>query len=197
MELFFRQLHHIDKDVTLAINSLNCPASDFVWTVFSNRFIWAILYVAVLFFLFRNLGWKKALIVTASVILTITCCDQLANFTKEFFARLRPCWDGDMIAGSLHLLEDKGNLYGFYSAHAANAMGFAASTFWGFRWNDNVKRKYRVYGWCIFIWAALVGISRIFVGKHFTGDVLVGFAVGLAFGLFWAWVAKKGCERVR
>lgn len=106
---FWGQLEQADKAATLAINSVHCPASDFVWQVFSDKEIWYPLYLVVLIFLFVRLGWKKALVVTLSCVLTVAACDQLANFTKEFFARFRPCWDEWMISGNLHLLEDKGN----------------------------------------------------------------------------------------
>ena len=33
-------------------------------------------------------------------------------------------------------------------------------------------------GW-LFLWAALVAYSRIYVGVHFPGDVLVGTAIGI------------------
>lgn len=175
MEIF-RQLHHIDKDITLAINGLDSQFTDPVWQLFSDKYIWAVLYLAVLVFLFRNLGWKRALVVVAGIVLTITCCDQLGNLTKAYFARLRPCWDGEMVQRGLNMLEGKGSLYGFYSAHAANAMGFAVSSWMGFR-NDR-SRNYNIYGVLIVLWALLVGMSRVFVGKHFFGDVCTGFAVG-------------------
>ena len=176
----FQYLHHVDKDVTLAINSLHCPASDFVWQVFSDKEIWYILYIVVLIFFFRRLGWKKALVVTLSCILCVVACDQLGNFCKDFFQRLRPCRDAEMVSRGLHMLEGYGNLYGFYSAHAANTMGFAACSLWGFR--NDPSHTYRRYGICIGIWALLVGMSRVFVGKHFFGDVCVGFIVGFVIG---------------
>lgn len=175
-----KDCHHVDKTITLAINSLNCQFTDAVWQIFSNKEIWFILYAAVLIFLYRNLGWKKATIVTVAIILTIVCCDQMANFTKFHFQRLRPCWDMEMISNGLHTLEDFGGKYGFYSAHAANAMGFAVCSIIGFR-NDS-KHSYRLYAGCIITWAVLVGISRVFVGKHFFGDVMTGFCVGLILG---------------
>ena len=190
-----RWAHHIDQRITLAINSLHCPASDAVWQVFSNKEIWFVLYAVVLVFLFIRLGWKRALVAVLACVLTVTVCDQFANFTKEFFQRLRPCWDQNMIDGGLHILEGKGNLYGFYSAHAANAMGFAACSFFCFR-NDKTHR-YRLYGWGIFIWALLVGMSRVFVGKHFFGDVMVGFGVGLLEGWGLAMLGRLLIAKLR
>ncbi len=192
---FLQSCHHIDKDITLAINSLNCPLTDAVWQVFSMRNIWFIMYFIVLVFLIRNLGWKRASVVVVSIILTIVCCDQLGNVSKEYFERLRPCWDAEMMSRGLHVLEGLGNRYGFYSAHAANAIGFAVSSFMAFR--NDAKRSYRIYGTCILIWGAMVGLSRIFVGKHFFGDVMVGFAVGIAFAYFFSSMASLVLRKLR
>ena len=51
----------------------------------------------------------------------------------------------------------------------------------------------------MFFWAAMVSISRIFVGKHYLGDVIVGIIVGylagMAFGKLARWVMKKYFDR--
>ena len=31
-----REAHHVDQQITLAVNALHCPASDAVWQLFSN-----------------------------------------------------------------------------------------------------------------------------------------------------------------
>ena len=178
MNGFFLTLEQADKDVTLAINSMHCPVTDFIWQCFSSRDLWIPLYATVLVF----------------CVLTIVVCDQLANFTKEYFARLRPCWDEYMLSEGLHLLEGKGNMYGFYSAHAANALGFAVCSALGFR--QDRSRSYRPYTACICVWGVLVGLSRIFVGKHFLGDVLVGFAVGTLAGWAMASLASLVIRRL-
>lgn len=190
----FGTLEQADRTATLAINSLHSPLTDSIWTVFSDKEIWYPLYLIVLIFLFIRLGWKSALIVTVACILTVVACDQFANFTKEFSGRLRPCWD-PYTAESLHLLEGKGNLHGFYSAHAANAIGFAVCSAIGFR--NDTRLRYRGYFTLICLWGTLVGVSRIFVGKHFLGDVLVGFAVGVLFGWIIAMLARLTIRKFR
>ena len=85
-----------------------------------------------------------------------------------------------MITRGLHVLEARGGYYGFFSGHAANAFGFAAAS--GISLEMDKNHRYDAYQWFIFVWAALVGLSRIFVGKHYFGDVLVGAVVGFAIG---------------
>lgn len=192
----WRQLEMLDKDLTLAINSCSTPITDWMWKVFSDKEIWYVMYLVVLFFMFRNLGWKKALIVLASVILTIVCCDQLSNLTKDFFHRLRPCIDGEMAGRGLIVLEGFSlkYCYGFFSAHAANAMGFAVASAAGLK-NDST-RNYGIYTGCITAWALLVGFSRIFVGKHYLGDVLTGFVVGVVFAWCLARLASFAIRKL-
>lgn len=187
-------LEQADKVATLAINALHSGVTDFIWKTFSNISVWIPLYVTILVLFFLRLGWKKALVVTAACLLTFACCDRLSNFAKDFFERLRPCWDPYMVDNGLRILERKGGRYGFFSGHASNALGFAACTSMGFR-NATVSKylrdfPQRTYTWGIFIWGGLVGISRIFVGKHFLGDVFVGFTVGLLIGWLMARLAR-------
>ena len=74
-----------------------------------------------------------------------------------------------------------GHLFGFFSGHAANTFGLASASYLGFRLN-NPGHKYRIYGICVFIWAALVAGSRIIMGAHFLGDIVVGACFGTAVG---------------
>lgn len=173
-------LHHADQNVTLWINSFHCGASDAFWAAFSDKEIWFVLYAVLAVILFVRLGWKKALIVLVAVGLTVVCCDQFANLIKDGVGRLRPSWDAYMIDNGLHRLEGQGSFFGFFSAHAANAFGVATALTIGLS-TDTRKRK-RLLPVLLFIWAALVSLSRVFAGKHYLGDVLVGVCVGLAFG---------------
>ncbi len=188
-------LEQWDKTATLAINSLHSPFTDPIWQFFSDKLVWIPFYLILVVMLFRVLGWKKALLAVVACGLTVAACDQLANFTKAYFERFRPSWDEYMLANGLHLLESKGSRYGFYSAHAANAMGIAICSIISFR--QSKRGKYLPYTWGVVIWAMLVGVSRIFAGKHFLGDVCVGLAVGLLFGFLIGKLAAFVMAKVR
>lgn len=179
-----------DKQATLAINQLHCALSDAVWVFFSNRYVWIPLYLAVIFMFFKKLGWRRALLSILACVLTVAACDQLGNLVKDSVMRLRPCWDGYMLQHGLHLLEGEGNLFGFYSAHAANAMGFALCSVACFEMNGTKGKGFAAYSILIFAWALMVGLSRVFVGKHFLGDVMAGFLVGAVIGVLFAFAQK-------
>lgn len=184
-------LERADQNITLAINSLHCEFTDQIWLFFSNKYVWIPLYLAVLAFFFIRLGWRKAIVATLVCILTVVICDQVGNLFKDYFCRFRPCWDTYMTSHeSFRLLEGQSGYYGFYSAHAANSMGFAICSYLCFKQHDT-RFSYKAYKWGIVSWAVLVGLSRIFVGKHFCGDVIVGLAVGLLVGFAMAELARK------
>lgn len=197
--MFWQNVHHLDQQITLTINSWNSAFTDPIWAFLSMKLVWVPLYAAILALIIWKLGWKKGGILILSTVLTIVFCDQFANLIKHSVARIRPLHDEFMVNNGLNILELGGG-YSFFSAHAANSFGLAACTWIGLKRcllnrseNSSTDRRssefaeknaklLKFYGWFMFTWAALVGISRIFVGKHYLGDVIVGTIVGLAFG---------------
>lgn len=199
--MFWQNVHQLDQQITLTINSWNSAFTDPIWTFLSLKLVWAPLYAAIIALMIWKLGWKKGLIVVGGVLLTIGFCDQFANLIKHATARIRPVNDEWMVAHGLNILEWGGG-FSFFSAHAANSFGIAGSSWFGLKncligsqntckcklSNENLC-KY--YAWVMFTWAALVGISRIFVGKHYLGDVIVGTIVGILGGIFFGWLASR------
>ena len=183
----WQEIHRFDQDLTLKINSWNSSISDPFWEFMSDIPVWIPMYLLIVLYIIWRLGWKKGLIVVAGALLTFGFCDQFSNIIKEAVARLRPLNDEYMIANGLHILE-KGGKYGFFSAHSANAFGLATSTLIGLRIDKRLK--YRGYAAWMYSWATLVAVSRIFVGKHYLGDCLVGIIVGAAAGLAFASLGK-------
>lgn len=183
----WQEIHRFDQDLTLKINSWNSNFSDPIWEFLSDIPVWIPMYVLIVAFIIWRLGWKKGLVVVAGALLTFAFCDQSSNFVKEAVARLRPLHDEYMIANGLHVLE-KGGRFGFFSAHSANAFGLATCTLIGLRIDKRLK--YRGYAAWMYTWATLVAVSRIFVGKHYLGDCLVGSIIGALAGLAFASLAK-------
>ena len=173
-------LHRVDQELTLSVNSWSAPWSDGFWTMMSDIKFWIPAYVLCALFLFQRLGWKKALVVLASAALAFALCDQVANIVKHSVSRLRPCYSFPMLDGGLNVLEKRGGFYGFFSAHAANAFAFAVCIILGFT-NDK-SHTYNAFNACALLWATLVSVSRVFVGKHYLGDILVGALVGITIG---------------
>lgn len=185
--MFWQNVHHLDQQLTLAINSWNSAVTDPIWAFLSMKLVWVPLYVAILALIIWKLGWKKGGILVLGTVLTIVFCDQFANLIKFSVARIRPLHDEFMVSNGLNILELGGG-YSFFSAHAANSFGLAACTWFGLKnclkdSPDPVNAKIvKWYGWFMFTWASLVAISRIFVGKHYLGDVIVGTIAGLIIG---------------
>lgn len=188
----WQEIHRFDQDLTLKINGWNSSISDLFWEFMSDIPVWIPMYLLIVLYIIWRLGWKKGLIVVAGALLTFGFCDQFSNIIKEAVARLRPLNDEYMIANGLNILE-KGGKYGFFSAHSANAFGLATSTLIGLRIDKRLK--YRGYAAWMYTWATLVAVSRIFVGKHYLGDCLVGIIVGAAAGLAFASLAKMIVKR--
>ena len=175
-------LHHADMDATLWLNGLSTPFTERMWQLFSDKGFWIPMYAILLYLLFDRLGWKRALVVLASVALAFGLCDQCSNLFKYSVARLRPSYNSDMLRAGLNVLEGRGGFYGFFSAHAANAFAVATCLNIGF-------------------WASLVSLCRIFVVNLFLGDVLTGIVVGSVIGYFVAMLARhiirKYIEKVK
>ncbi len=184
----WQEIHQFDQKVTLAINGWDSAFTDPIWQFFSNIPVWIPMYVLIVGCLIWRLGWKKGLIFVLAAAATFGFCDQFSNFIKDLVGRVRPLNDAFMLENSLNVLEKGTRSFSFFSAHSANAFGLATSTFIAFR--TDTRLKYRGYAACMFTWATLVAVSRIFVGKHYLGDVIVGTLVGLAAGFCFASLAK-------
>ena len=175
-------LEMADKHATLAINNFSCGFTDALMPVLSNRLVWIPAYLLLLWYLWKRFGWKKTLLVLLSAVVAVAVCDQFANLIKHLAHRFRPCWDTWMVDNGVRILEKKGGKYGFFSAHAATTAAIATVILAFVRRLPVAAGKW--LGWCLGIWVFLVSISRIYVGKHFLGDVIVGAVVGILLG--WA-----------
>lgn len=186
--MFWQEIHKTDQLLSLKINSWDSSVTDPIWQFFSNIPVWIPMYVLIVGCLIWRLGWKKGLVFVLAATATFGFCDQFSNFIKDLAGRPRPLNDPFMVEHGLNILDGTTKSFSFFSAHAANSFGLATCTYIGFR--QDTRLRYRGYAWWIFFWASMVSISRVFVGKHYLGDVIVGIIVGAAAGYLFATIAK-------
>lgn len=169
------QLLEWDRDLLLFFNGFHSSWADPVMLSLTRTEVWIPLYAFFIYLIFRNYG-KKGWIVLLGVVVTIVLADQItSSIMKPFFQRLRPSHEPGL-EGVIHLVNGyRGGTYGFASSHAANTFGIATFLFLLFR------SRYR---WItlVFIWAALMTYTRLYLGVHYPGDILAGGLVGMGSG---------------
>lgn len=178
-------LASLDKAIFLFVNvQMANPVTDWLMPIITSDMVLRVLYVIAVVLLF----WKGDCRIRRTIALsavTLLLTDQIAaHLLKGLFERPRPCHTLDEI----NLLVNCGAGFSMPSAHAANAFGQAIV--WGLR--------ARTYLLPLLVVAFLIAISRVFVGVHYPGDVLVGMLVGASVGVavhyFGSrWVDRSAC----
>ena len=172
-------LEAIDIEVFKVLNGhFNAYFDQLMWLV-SSRLAWIPMCLALLYVGFRN-NWRNGVALLVFVALTITLSDQTASgLIKPAVERLRPTHT-PLLEGVVHTVNGYlSGRYGFVSSHAANSFGVAMLL--------SLLFRNRVFTWLIFVWAAVLSYSRIYLGVHFPGDILGGMIVGMLVArlLFW------------
>ena len=172
-----------DKQAMIFLNNLGSSTFDPFWILVSEKWFWIPLYVIFLYFLYKNFNKKSLFYILLFVALGITASDQIANIFKFGFERLRPCHDPSL-EGLLREVKCGGK-FGFYSAHSSNS--FFVATYLTMLLGKKIKQL----PYFLFIWAAIVAYSRVYLGMHFPGDIIIGAIMGILLALFFGTLAKK------
>lgn len=172
-----------DKQAMIFLNNLGSSTFDPFWILVSEKWFWIPLYVIFLYFLYKNFNKKSLFYILLFIVLGITASDQIANIFKFGFERLRPCHDPSL-EGLLREVKCGGK-FGFYSAHSSNS--FFVATYLTILLGKKIKQL----PYFLFVWAAIVAYSRVYLGMHFPGDIIVGAIMGILLALFFGTLAKK------
>lgn len=173
-----------DKSLLLDLNSSSSLFWDgFFWYVTKAQ-TWIPLYLVLLYLLFKNNKWTRFLTVLVSIGIVILLADQLASgICKPYFARFRPTHDVEISQWVATVNGYRGGLYGFFSSHASNSFAIAVLM--------SLTVRNRIFSVLLIGWAALVSYSRIYLGVHFPGDVIVGATVGTLIALFVYFISAR------
>jgi undecaprenyl-diphosphatase len=170
------QLKSIDTDLFLAINGAHSSFFDFLMFWVSDKWVWIPLYIFFAYLLFRHHG-RQAWVLVIMAGLAIVLSDlSSTDLFKHVFHRPRPCHE-PALEGMIHLVNGHcGGNYGFISSHASNS--FALATFLSLL----LGKKIRFFTPLIIFWALLLCYSRVYLGVHYPGDVIVGAIWGAGLG---------------
>ncbi len=176
----FEEILKLDSKLFLFLNNLGTTKFDAFWLSLSKieANILMYLFLILLFFHIKKLSPKFLyifyLLFIIAIMITIT--DQGANFFKDSFQRLRPCYN-ESISDSLRLVKENcGGKYGFFSAHASNS--FSLAIFFGLLFKNRIRYIIIITT----VYASLISYSRIYLGVHFPIDIIVGSSFGIFVG---------------
>jgi undecaprenyl-diphosphatase len=161
----------LDKKLFLELNGAHDPVLDQIMAFMSTTMAWLPLYLLLLYLIIKHFR-KQTWMVLLAIVLTVVLADQVTStFMKPFFERLRPTHDPELKEVVHVVNEYRGRKFGFASSHAANTFAIA-TLMW------LLLKTHRPQIGLLFLWAMLVGYTRIYLGVHFPGDILAGQFVG-------------------
>ena len=171
----------LDSKLFLYLNNLGTPKFDTFWISLSMIEANILMYLFLIFLLFYTQKTRPKFLyifyLLSVIALMITITDQGANIFKDYFQRLRPCYD-ESIKDSLRLVKENcGGKYGFFSAHASNS--FSLAIFFGLLFKNRIRYIIII----TMIYALLISYSRIYLGVHFPIDIIVGSSFGIGVGI--------------
>lgn len=177
-----------ERDLFLTLNHLHTPFWDAFMYLISARWTWTAVVVALILWVFYKRSPKEAILFIISAVLMHVVCDQLTSgFIKPLFERLRPAYHPYTKDLVLNVYNNLGWGFSFVSGHAANF--FAIATFTSLSFKD------RYYSIVVFLLAATVAYSRVYLGVHFLSDIIPGALLGILIGyLFYRLYVWSRCK---
>lgn len=179
-------LGNLDAELMIFLNGFHNSYFDGMMYLTSEKWVWVPVYFAIFIATVMKFGLTHRMLVVLGVFaVTITLADTVcADYLRPLFCRPRPSQPDSGISQFIHIVNGyRGGHYGMPSCHSANSFALAALTMTIFR-----NRRLTLF---IYLWALLHTYSRIYLGVHYPGDILVGGMVGTAIALAVCAVAKK------
>ena len=162
----------LDKQWLLALNGSDSLFLDSLVKTLTTATTWIPLYVALLYVVIKNSdNGRKVLTIVGCALLCVFLAGSLDDMiVKPLVARWRPTRDPE-----IGLLVDivnnyRGGRFGFFSAHASNT--FSLAVFF------TLLIRSRLLSVSLVLWSLVNCWTRLYLGVHYPGDILVGLLWG-------------------
>lgn len=169
-------LKQIDTSITLFFNGSDSTIIDGIAITATNTITWIPIAIVLFYILLKNNHIIDVFFIIVGIAFSVLLADQMASgICKPFFCRYRPTHDPEIMQFVDIVNNYRGGKYGFFSSHAANT--FAVATFLTYLMRNKCLTI------LLFSWAILNCWTRIYLGVHYVGDILVGVIWGIIVGM--------------
>ncbi len=169
-------LIELDKQLLLAVNGSDSLFLDGLAMTLTTASTWIPLYLSLLYMVVKNNDTvQKILLILVCAGLCVLLAGAVDDLVvKPNIARLRPTHDPEI--GSLVDVVNgyRGGQYGFFSAHACNTFSIALFM--------SLMVRSRLLTCFLVGWSLLNCWTRLYLGVHYPGDILVGLIWGSIVG---------------
>lgn len=186
-------LQNLDAQILLFINGFHSEFFDRLMMILTGKFVWIPMYAALLVMIINKFKVRSVILIILSLTLAIALADNIcAEVIRPVFGRMRPSNPENPLSAYIHVVNDyRGGRYGFPSCHGSNS--FCLAVFMSL-----VMRK-KKFTLLIMGWAVLHCYTRLYLGVHYPGDILVGGIIGsmcafICYNLA-SYVAKRVASR--
>ena len=185
----WQTLIDLDKQLLLWFNGSPSLYLDTLVRTLTNALTWIPFYLTLFYVVIKNNeNVQKILLVVGSAALCVVLAGTIDDtIVKPTVARWRPTHDPQI--GLLVDIVDgyRGGNYGFFSAHAANTFSIAIFFWWLVR--------SRLLTCAMVIWSLTNCWTRLYLGVHYPGDILVGLCWGAFAGCVAYWFYQRIARR--
>lgn len=166
-----------DKELLLAVNGSASLFLDGLVKTLTTAATWIPLYLALFYLVLKNNdSTKKILLIVACAALCVLIAGSLDDLlVKPLVARWRPSRDPEIGILVDTVNDYRGGRYGFFSAHASNT--FSIAVFF------SLLIRSRLLTFFLIGWSFVNCWTRLYLGVHFPGDILVGLLWGGFVGM--------------
>ena len=178
----------LDKQLLLALNGSDSLFLDSLVKTLTTATTWIPLYIALLYVVIKNCNnIKEVLLILGCAILCVVLAGSIDDtLVKPLVARWRPARDPE-IGMTVDIVNGyRGGRFGFFSAHASNT--FSIAIFFA------LLIRSRLLSVTMIIWSLLNCWTRMYLGVHYPGDILVGLLWGGVVGAL-VWLLYSRAEK--